>query len=235
MLKKLLLVATLAVAGGATFASPGTAATTAVATANVNLRAGPSTAYPAVTLVPAGTPITTFGCVTGYTWCDVAFAGYRGWVAADYIQLVYGGAPVVLTATVATAVGIGVVAYNRAYWDRYYSAYPWYGRWGAYPAPRPNGPYPVAPRVTSTSRAAGCANGVCTGASSATGRYGGTTSQTRTCADGSCTATRNTTGAYGGSATRTRNCTSGSGCSASRSGTTGGGRSFSGSRSVNRR
>ncbi|MCS0494056.1 SH3 domain-containing protein [Ancylobacter sp. MQZ15Z-1] len=233
MLKKLFVAAALI--AGATLAgtASGNAATAAVSTANVNLRAGPSTAYPAVTVVPAGTPITTFGCVSGYSWCDIAFAGYRGWVAASYIQLVYGGAPVVLTAPVAAAVGIGVVAFNRAYWDQYYTAYPWYGRWAAYPPPRAYGPYP-APRVTSHSRDVTCANGSCTGTSGTTGRYGGSTSQTRTCADGSCSSTRNTEGPYGGSATRTRSCAYGEGCSATRSGVTGGGRTFGGTRSFSR-
>lgn len=88
MIRKLFLAAVLILAG----ASAAAAATTAVATANVNLRAGPSTAYPAVTVVPAGTAITTFGCVSGYSWCDIGFGTYRGWVAASYIQVIYRGA-----------------------------------------------------------------------------------------------------------------------------------------------
>ena len=205
MIRKLFLAAVLILAG----ASAAAAATTAVATANVNLRAGPSTAYPAVTVVPAGTAITTFGCVSGYSWCDIGFGTYRGWVAASYIQVIYRGAPVVLTAPVAPAVGVAVVSFNRAYWDTYYRAYPWHGRWAAYP------PY-AAPRVESAYRDVNCANGSCTATRGATGYYGGSTNQVRTCADGSCTTTRTTTGAYGGSATRTRNCTAGQGCSAAR-------------------
>lgn len=183
-------------------AIPAAAATTAVATANVNLRAGPSTSYPVVTVVPAGARIVTHGCLSGYTWCDISLGTYRGWVAASYVQVMYNGAPIVVTAPVAATVGITVVAFNKTYWDNYYVGYPWYGRWAAYP------PYaPYAPRVTSHSRDVNCANGSCTGTRSTTGIYGGSTSQTRTCADGTCTSTRNTTGAYGNSASRTRTCT----------------------------
>ncbi|QFR32674.1 SH3 domain-containing protein [Ancylobacter sp. TS-1] len=213
MLRKLILAAVLVVAG----TSAGAAATTAVATANVNLRAGPSTAYPAVTVVPAGATFTTHGCVSGYSWCDIGFGPYRGWVAASYIQVIYRGAPVVLTAPVAPVIGITVVSFNRTYWDSYYRAYPWYGRWAAYPPPVYRPYAPPLPVVTSRSGQVNCANGACTATRSATGYYGGATTQTRSCADGSCTATRYTAGPRGGTATRTRNCTAGQGCTATRS------------------
>lgn len=205
MFRKLILAAALIVAG----ATAGAAATTAIATANVNLRAGPSTSYPAVTVVPAGMTIATYGCISGYSWCDIGFGPYRGWVAASYVQVIYRGSPVVLTAPVAPVVGITVVSFNRAYWDRYYTAYPWYGRWGAYPPYR-------APHVTSAYRDVTCANGSCTAVRGANGYYGGATNQVRTCTTGSCTATRVTVGPRGGTATRTRSCTAGQGCSATR-------------------
>ncbi|QRG09010.1 SH3 domain-containing protein [Xanthobacter dioxanivorans] len=185
--------------------SAASAATLAVATGNVNLRAGPSTAYPVVTTVPAGVQVTTHGCLAGYTWCDISMGAYRGWVAATYIQVVYRGAPVVLTPAVAPTVGLTVVTFNKVYWDTYYAAYPWYGRWTYY-APRPV--YPVAPaaRVTSYNGSVQCANGSCTAARSATGIYGGSASQSRTCSGGACTSTRSVTGPYGASASRTRSC-----------------------------
>lgn len=185
--------------------SASSAATVAVATGNVNLRAGPSTAYPVVTTVPAGVQVTTHGCLSGYTWCDISMGVSRGWVAANYIQVVYRGAPVVLTPAVAPAVGLTVVTFNKVYWDTYYAAYPWYGRWGYY-APPPV--YPVAPgtRVTSYDRSVQCANGSCTATRSATGTYGGSASQSRTCSGGTCTSTRSATGPYGASASRTRSC-----------------------------
>lgn len=217
MMKRLYLA--LAILIGAP--SLAAAATVAVSTGNVNLRAGPSTVYPVVTVVPAGTRITTYGCVSGYSWCDVSFGAYRGWVSASYIQVVYRGNPVIVTPVVAPAVGLTVVAYNRAYWDTYYAAYPWYGRWGHYYRPG----YPVAPaaRVTSHDRAVTCTGDSCTATRTTTGIYGGSASQSRTCANGECNATRNVVGPYGGTASRTRNCSTNSqSCTVSRTGPAGG-------------
>lgn len=223
MLRTLLFAAALTVAA----VSAASAATTSVAVTNVNLRAGPSTVYPAITVVPAGAAITTFGCVAGYSWCDIGFGPYRGWVAANYIQIVYRGAPVVLTAPIAPAVGITVVSFNRAYWDRYYVAYPWHRHWAAYP------PY-GAPRVTSASRSVTCAGGACVGVRSATGVYGGATAQTRVCTGGACTSTRVTAGPNGGMAARTRNCTAGQGCTTNRAVVGPGGGVHTGSRGFQR-
>ncbi|MGF1500477.1 MAG: SH3 domain-containing protein [Paracoccaceae bacterium] len=160
------------------------AATASVATANVNLRAGPSTTYPVVTVVPAGATVATHGCVADYSWCDIAYGTYRGWVSASFLQTVHNGATVVITPVVAAAVGVGVVTYSRAYWDRYYRAYPWYGRWASYPAYRA----PVARTTT------------------AVGPYGGTATRTRGCVGARCGATGTATGAYGGTAAGARGC-----------------------------
>lgn len=200
--------------------SAASAATLAVATSNVNLRAGPATAYPVVTVVPAGVQVTTHGCLVGTTWCDISMGNYRGWVAASYIQVIYRGTPVVLTPAVAPALGLAVVSFSKAYWDTYYVAYPWYGRWTYY-GPRAVYP-PPAGRVDSVNRSVSCANGRCTASRSATGVYGGSASQTRTCAGGACTSTRSATGPYGASASRTRTCNGNSqSCSVTRTGPAG--------------
>ncbi len=212
MLKKLLLALAI-LAGASTVAA---AATVAVATGNVNLRAGPSTAYPVVTVVPVGARIVTHGCVAGYSWCDIAYGSYRGWVAASYVQVVYQGAPVVLTPAVAPVVGVTVVTYNRVYWDTYYAAYPWYRNWGVYAR------YPAG-RVTSYDRSVDCADGSCTAKRSTTGVYGGTANHTRTCSGGECTATRNVVGPSGNSASRVRHCSANDrSCTVTRTGPRGG-------------
>lgn len=187
-------------AAGASVAS---AATVAVATGNVNLRAGPSTTYPVVTVVPAGARITTHGCISDYSWCDIAFGGTRGWVSATYIQVVYKGGPVVLTPAVAASVGVVIITYNRTYWDAHYPAYPWYGAWGRYYRRHAVAP---PPRIASHERSVTCADSSCTATRSTTGIYGGSTSQTRTCTGGVCTATRQTVGPNGNSASRVRTC-----------------------------
>ena len=205
------------------------ASTVAVSTANVNLRAGPATSYPVVTVVPQGTRIVTHGCAADYRWCDVAFGQYRGWVSASYIQVVYNGETVILSSAVAPAVGVTVVSYDRVYWDTYYVTQPWYGSWTTYYRPY----VPAAPRVTSTSRSATCADGSCTGTRAATGIYGGTTSQTRNCANGECSATRQTVGPYGNSASRVRSCSAGDrSCTMTRTGPRGG--TASGTRTFSR-
>lgn len=139
------------------------AAQSAVTTTKVNLRAGPGTNYPAVTVLPPGSPIVTYGCLADYSWCDVAWGGSRGWIAASYIKVVYQGQPVVLTPLVAPAVGLTVVAFNRAYWDRYYVGRPWYGSWNNY--------YRGG---VSTSGAVACGQRGCAGARSVTGPRGNT-------------------------------------------------------------
>lgn len=205
------------------------ASTVAVSTADVNLRAGPATSYPVVTVVPQGAKVVTHGCVSGYSWCDVAFGRHRGWVSASYIQVIYNGGPVVLSAAVAPAVGVTVVSYDRVYWDTYYVTKPWYGSWTTYYRPYA----PLAPRVQSYDRDVICADGSCTGTRTATGIYGGSTSQTRNCAGGECNAVRETTGRYGNTSSRVRNCSAyDRTCNMTRTGPFGG--TSSGSRTFSR-
>jgi len=164
------------------------AAVTSVATANVNLRAGPSTAYPVIVTVPAGAGVVTLGCNAGYTWCDVSYRTYRGWVAASYLQTVYQGRTVVLTPAVAPVVGVTVVAYNRAYWDRYYAAYPWYGRWTAYPAgvAAVRSGTVVGPAGGTATGSAGCGPYGCGRAGTVTGVNGGTATGGAACGRYGC-------------------------------------------------
>ena len=68
------------VAGGLLLLAPAIAeAAQGISTANVNMRAGPSTRYPAVAVIPNGTPLQIRGCLADTPWCDVEFYGGRGW------------------------------------------------------------------------------------------------------------------------------------------------------------
>lgn len=97
------------------------------ATANVNLRAGPSTQYPRVATLSPGAPLSVYGCLGGWSWCDVSFRGYRGWVAGSYIQMMERGNRVMLPAYAPRA-SIPVVTFNiGSYWDRNYKRESWYG------------------------------------------------------------------------------------------------------------
>ncbi|MAM11678.1 MAG: hypothetical protein CML23_14700 [Rhizobiaceae bacterium] len=117
----------------------------AYATTSVNLRAGPSTSYPVVTVVPAGAAIANNGCLADYSWCDVSYANYRGWLAARYMKVPYQGQRQVLTPGIAFATGIAVTAFSQSYWNNYYRGYPWYGAWNRYPPPPPPRPYRPPP------------------------------------------------------------------------------------------
>jgi uncharacterized protein YraI len=103
------------------------------ATANVNMRAGPSTAYPAVTLIPAGAPLSINGCLPDVPWCDVSFVGGRGWVAGRYVQVTYQQRQVYVGPQYYATLGIPVVGFNLDnYWGRYYRGRDFYGdrdRW----------------------------------------------------------------------------------------------------------
>ena len=140
-MKRLLAVAAglLALTGAAS------AQTGGFVTANVNLRAGPGTDYPAVTVLGAGTPLGIFGCIDGYSWCDVDWRGYRGWVAAQYLEYDYRGRRVVLP-DYGPTIGVPIVTFSvDNYWGRYYRDRPWYEdryRWGAPPGRRPPPPPP---------------------------------------------------------------------------------------------
>ena len=81
-----LIAASAVVAAGALVPAAAQAAVAGFATGNVNLRAGPSTQYPVVTTIRAGDRLTIFGCVRGYSWCDVNWRGNRGWVSSSYLD-----------------------------------------------------------------------------------------------------------------------------------------------------
>src|SRR5690606_2497525 len=97
--------------------APGLAeAANGYATGNVNLRAGPSTDYPVVVTIAAGAPVNIYGCLSGYSWCDVGYAGTRGWVSASYLQASYQSRRVAVP-TYATRIGVPVISFSvNNYW-----------------------------------------------------------------------------------------------------------------------
>ncbi|SCB57983.1 Uncharacterized conserved protein YraI [Rhizobium aethiopicum] len=90
-------------------------------TANVNMRAGPSTRYPAVAVIPAGSSVEIRGCLSNVNWCDVEFYGGRGWVSGQYVQAVYEQRRVYVGPRYYRPLGIPMVTFSVGnYWDRYY-------------------------------------------------------------------------------------------------------------------
>lgn len=102
-------------------------AATAFATANVNMRSGPSTRYPAVVVIPAGARVDIRGCLSSANWCDVAAAGYRGWVSGSYLQTTYSQRRVYVDPQYYRPLGIPTVTFSIGrYWDDHYRGRPFY-------------------------------------------------------------------------------------------------------------
>lgn len=91
------------------------------ATANVNMRSGPSTRYPAVSMIPVGESVEIHGCLADLPWCDVSFYGGRGWVAGRYVQANYRRNRVYVEPQYYRPLGIPTVVFQfDRYWDRNY-------------------------------------------------------------------------------------------------------------------
>lgn len=67
------------------------AAQNAIASADVNMRAGPGTRFQIVATIPEDRPLTLHGCEQEFNWCDVSWGNNRGWVFADYIEVSWRG------------------------------------------------------------------------------------------------------------------------------------------------
>lgn len=132
------------------------AATNGFATANVNMRSGPSTRYPAVVVIPAGAPIVINGCLNTVNWCDVSFARGRGWVSGNYIQASYRQNRVYVAPQYYRPLGIPTITFDvDTYWQRHYRGRDFYrerDRWRGWDYRRADGPprwddrRPVPPR-----------------------------------------------------------------------------------------
>jgi uncharacterized protein YraI len=119
----------LAVALAAMLAMPGAAAAAnAIVTAELRVRAGPSTEFPVVGTVPARAEVDVNGCVRGYSWCDISWRDERGWVSADYLQYYYQERYVPLIEYGPT-IEVPIVVFSiDTYWGHYYRHRPWYHR-----------------------------------------------------------------------------------------------------------
>lgn len=124
--------------------------------------AGPAPDYPVVAQIPPGTALDVFGCLSDYSWCDVALPGVRGWIDADQLDYPYQGNYVPLL-EYGAIIGVPVTGFAiGAYWDRYYRHRPWFhdrDRWErraeprigpggmppAYGHPQPGGPIQRTP------------------------------------------------------------------------------------------
>lgn len=115
--------ATLATA----LALPGSAlAQAAMATTDLNMRAGPGPGYPVVGTIPANGDVTIHGCTESGNWCDVTVAGERGWSYAEYLAFDVAGDPVRVP-NVGDRVEVPVATYEvEPYWNEHYRDRPFY-------------------------------------------------------------------------------------------------------------
>lgn len=100
----------------------------AYVTANVNLRAGPDTSYPAVATMRAGDTVTIYGCLSGWSWCDIVWRGNRGWAAGRYLQVLYHNhrRPII---GYGGYLGLPFITFSiGTYWGQYYHGRPWYNQ-----------------------------------------------------------------------------------------------------------
>ena len=154
-LRMLLLgaLASLGVGAGASAAS----AASGYVTASLNLRAGPGTYYPAVTVMHAGDRVEIYGCLPGWTWCDINWHGFRGWAAGRYLQVIYLSRP--QPVYLYGSIGVPFISFNiNIYWTQHYRNRTFYNQLPRFgggkpgptvtfkpPSPTPKGP-PGPPR-----------------------------------------------------------------------------------------
>jgi len=106
--------------------TPADAAVNAFVSRTLSERAGPSTYYPVVTVIPRGATLTLYGCLSGGGWCDVSYAGARGWVPGGYVEAYYRSQRVYVPHYVAQ-IGVPVVSFNIGfYWNSHYHDRPFF-------------------------------------------------------------------------------------------------------------
>lgn len=113
----------------ALFAPAVASAATGYVTTNLNVRAGPSTRYPVVSVFGAGSRVDVIGCTSGPGWCDVRAGGVRGWVSANYLDLYYNSRRVHAPRYIGR-VGVPTITFSiGTYWDHHYRDYDFYDDW----------------------------------------------------------------------------------------------------------
>jgi len=147
-MKRLSILGGLAVS---LFALPAMAQETAYTTSNVTLEAGPAPDYPAVGSFGAGTPVTLYGCLDGYVWCDVSYQDARGWVDGQALAYPYQDQRVPI-AVYGPQLSLPIVSFSfGTYWDEHYHDRPFFAQRERFehhappPPPPRRGPPPPLP------------------------------------------------------------------------------------------
>ena len=127
-------------------ASSAAAADSGYVTANLNLRAGPGFDYPAVVTMRAGDGVTIYGCLSGWSWCDIDWRGNRGWAAGRYLQVMYQSHRRPIT-IYGVDLGLPFITFSvDSYWNDHYRSRGFYKQRSRFDhMPPPNGGQPGGP------------------------------------------------------------------------------------------
>jgi len=135
-------------AGSLMLFAAGAQAQQPITATGTDLFAGPGEDYPPVVELGGGYPLEIYGCVGGYTWCDVSYGEYRGWIDGRDIEYPYQDEQVPLY-LYGYELGLPIVTFSiGSYWGRYYHDRPFYGEqpyWEHHVGPPPSrwdGPRP---------------------------------------------------------------------------------------------
>lgn len=149
-MKRILILGGLAVS---LVALPALAQETAYTTSMVTLQSGPAPDYPAVGTFGANTPVTLYGCLDGYYWCDVSYQDARGWVDGQALAFPYEDRRVPV-AVYGPELSLPVVTFSFGnYWQDHYRGRPFFAERERFehhapppPPPHRDRPPPLPPR-----------------------------------------------------------------------------------------
>ena len=77
-------------------AAPVSAAMTASATTELNLRSGPGPQYSVESVIPSTEEVDVMGCLADAEWCEVSYQGTSGWAYSAYLTTPVEDEPVVI-------------------------------------------------------------------------------------------------------------------------------------------
>jgi uncharacterized protein YraI len=122
-MKRIVWAACFAVAAAMPLAA---AAETAFTVRPVDVFAGPSGEFPPIAQLPPSYRVEIFGCLGDWSWCDVGFAGDRGWIYAADLVVPYQGSRVAII-EYGPRIHLHIVSFSLlAYWDAHYRSRPFY-------------------------------------------------------------------------------------------------------------
>ena len=96
-MNKAIALASAAFLGALALPGVAWAQTSAMATADLNIRSGPGPQHAVIGVVDVNGEVTVSGCLEGSKWCQITHEGTEGWVYSDYLTADVSGSAVVLT------------------------------------------------------------------------------------------------------------------------------------------